>query len=103
MPTRKQIFLFTVILTGFVLYFVVSAFRRFWEIFDSLRVPGRVERVFFETFQIGLGTGFLTCLYIMIIAMIYLYLKGYLIRLLEYAQKNNARGGEKKNQPTKNP
>ncbi len=83
MTPKKKALVFAAFLTVFVLYFVVSAFARVWEIFDSLRVPGRVERVFFETFQIGLGTGFLVCLYLAIMVAVYLYTRGYLDWLRE--------------------
>jgi hypothetical protein len=83
MPAKRNILLIAVLLTGFVMYFVASAFGRVWEIFDSLRVPGRIERLFFEVFQIGLGTGFLICLYLILIVAIYLYLQGHLDRLFE--------------------
>ena len=81
MNSRRKVQLLAAILTAFFLYFVISAFGRVGEIWDSLRVPGRVERVFFETFQIGLGTGFFICLYIVVVALVYLYLQGYLDRL----------------------
>ena len=77
MTHNKKAIVLMALLTAFVLYFVISAFARVGEIFDSLRVPGRVERVFFETFQIGLGTGFLVCLYLAIVTASYLHLKGY--------------------------
>lgn len=83
MTRKRNAAVFAVLITAFVLYFVISAFARVWEIFDSLRVPGRVERVFFETFQIGLGTGFLVCLYIAILVAVYLYMQGYLDWLRE--------------------
>jgi hypothetical protein len=83
MSDKKKGILFAILFTGFVLYFVVSAFGRVSEIFDSLRVPGRVERVFFEVFQIGLGTGFLICLYLVTVAVLFLYVKGYLDQLFK--------------------
>lgn len=83
MANKKNIILLAALFTGFVLYFAVSAFGRVSEIFDSLRVPGRVERLFFEIFQIGLGTGFLACLYLVTIVVIYLYIRGYLDRLFQ--------------------
>ena len=82
MTRRKKALVFTVVLTVFFVFFVVSAFGRVGEIWDSLRVPGRIERLFFEIFQIGLGTGFFICLYLALIAILYLYSQGYLDRLL---------------------
>jgi len=96
--TRKRnAAVFTALLTVFVLHFVISAFARVWEIFDSLRVPGRVERVFFETFQIGLGTGFLVCLFLAILVTVYLYMQGYLDWLRERIMFIRAREEQKSN------
>jgi hypothetical protein len=77
----KKALALTAVLTAFFLFFVFSAFGRVGEIWDSLRVPGRIERLFFEIFQIGLGTGFFICLYLALIAILYLYSQGYLDRL----------------------
>lgn len=70
MKARRVLLLVFVASTLLVSYFVASVLLRVWEIYDSLRVPGWVESCFIEVFQLGIGTGFIACLYLVVAILI---------------------------------